>query len=308
MTKDGFKLIVYPGLNETLLFDLNEDPWETKNLSGDPEYGVKIREMLAELKSLQTVTGDDLELDEDTLASETKFQSIFNGHDLTGWNHGGNWGVEKGMITRNGKGGSLVYREAAVPDDFELRFDWKVAPGSNSGIYYRPTQYEYQILDNSKHADGKNPRTSAASLYFCMPPSYDATRPVGQWNSGRIVCQGTIIQHWLNENKVVDFDYTDPRFEYEVDLLDKRGGDLEARGGYLSLQDHGDPVWYRNLRWRSLSAEDDIGHETITPDKLNASVLEAEANKIKGIMERRAKNQRKESLQQQGQTTGSDKQ
>ncbi len=131
---------------------------------------------------------------------------------------------------RTGKGGSLVYPLKPIPDDFELRFEWKVAPGSNSGVYYRPTQYEFQILDNQKHADGKNPRTSAASLYFCMPPSHDATRPVGQWNTARVVCKGTVIQHWLNGEKVIDFDYTDPKYAEQVKLLKLRGGDLTARG------------------------------------------------------------------------------
>ena len=88
-----------------------------------------------------------------------------------------------------------------------------------------------------------NPRTSAASLYFCMAPSHDATKPPMQWNTGRVVCKGTVIQHWLNGKKVIDFDYKDEQFAFNVDLLKKRGGDLAARGANLSLQDHGDPVW-----------------------------------------------------------------
>ena len=87
-----------------------------------------------------------------------------------------NWVVEGDAVTRTGRGGSLVYAAKKIPNDFELRFDWKVAKGSNSGVYYRPGQYEYQILDNAVHADGSNPRTSAASLYFCMQPSADATK------------------------------------------------------------------------------------------------------------------------------------
>ena len=67
------------------------------------------------------------------------FEAWFNGKDLDGWEHAGNWIVEKGVISRNGKGGPLVYTDAKVPDDFDLRFEWKVAPGSNSGVYYRPT-------------------------------------------------------------------------------------------------------------------------------------------------------------------------
>jgi hypothetical protein len=223
------------------------------------------------------------------------FVAIFNGENLEGWKNAGNWKVEDGVITRDGKGGSLVYQTKQVPEDFELRFEWKVAKGSNSGLYYRPTQYEYQVLDNGVHKDGKNPRTSAASLYFCMPPSEDATNPVGQWNTGRIVCKGTVIQHWLNGKKVVGFDYKDPRWASEVELLRKRGGDLEKRGAKLSLQDHGDPVWYRNLRWRELGSDDEIDRTPVTPQKLSKETLEAETDKLTGIIARR--NAQKEKSQ-----------
>jgi hypothetical protein len=223
------------------------------------------------------------------------FQSLFNGHDLDDWKHSGNWVVEEDVITRTGRGGSLVYSAAKMPDDFDLRFEWKVASGSNSGVYYRPDQYEYQILDNAVHADGKNPRTSAASLYFCMQPSADVTKPVGQWNSGRVVCKGTVIQHWLNGVKVIHLDYKDPRWSFNVEMLRQRGGDLLARGANLNLQDHGDPVWYRNIRLRPLSAGDQIDSSPVKPAKLPADVLEAERKKLEGIVKRReAAKQKKE--------------
>jgi hypothetical protein len=157
------------------------------------------------------------------------FTLLSEGDSLTNWQHSGNWKIESGVISRQGKGGSLVYTGKKIPNDFELQFEWKVSKGSNSGIYYRPTQYEYQILDNNVHADGKNPRTSAASLYFCVQPSKDMTKRVGQWNTGRIVCKGTIIQHWLNGEKVIHLDYKDPKWAFNVNLLQQRGGNLEAR-------------------------------------------------------------------------------
>jgi len=218
------------------------------------------------------------------------FELLFNGENLDGWSHKGNWTVEDGVITRNGSGGSLVYTEAKVPDDFDLRFEWKVGEGSNSGVYYRPTQYEYQILDNAVHKDGKNPRTSAASLYFCVQPSHDNTKPVGQWNTARIVCKGTVIQHWLNGEKVIHLDYADPKWKWHVDLLKARGGDLTARGANLNLQDHGDPVWYRNLRMRELSADDKIDMTPVEPEEISEEVLKAERIKLQGIVERRKKN------------------
>lgn len=190
---------------------------------------------------------------------EAGFVLMFNGKDLDGWEHSGNWIVQAdGAIHRASKGSSLTYVAHELPPDFELRFDWKVAAGSNSGVYYRPGQYEYQVLDNSLHKDGQNPRTSAASLYFCMAPSKDNTQPVGEWNEGRIICKGSVIKHHLNGEAVVDFDYNDPRWAYHKFLLKLRGGDLDQRGGRVSLQDHNDPVWYRNLRFRAIPAEEMI--------------------------------------------------
>ena len=220
-------------------------------------------------------------------ADEPKFQTLFDGKTLEGWQHNGNWKVQDGVITRTGKGGVLVYDERVIPDDFELRFEWKVAEGSNSGVYYRPTQYEYQILDNAKHKDGQNPRTSAASLYFCMQPTADVTRPVGQWNDARIVCKGSVIQHWLNGTKVIDFDYTEPKYQFNVEMLRQRGGDLTGRGAKLSLQDHGDPVWYREIRIRALTEADRLDRSPVEPAVIPPEILEAEKKKLAAILARR---------------------
>ena len=215
------------------------------------------------------------------------FVLLSQGDHLTNWKHSGNWKIESGVIARQGKGGSLVYIGKKIPDDFELRFEWKVNEGSNSGVYYRPTQYEYQILDNEAHPDGRNPRTSAASLYFCVQPSKDMTKPVGQLNTGSIVCKGTIIQHWLNGEKVIHVDYKDPKWAANVDMLRLRGGNLDARGANLSLQDHGDPVWYKNIRLKEIRETDIIDMIEVSPAVIPASVLEAEKKKLAGIIKRR---------------------
>lgn len=237
---------------------------------------------------LQTAHADD----PNSLTEDEKsagFQLLFDGKTLDGWKHNGNWSATDGAITRNGRGGGISYSTAKIPNDFELRFQWKVGKGSNSGVYYRPGQYEYQILDNKVHADGKNPRTSAASLYFCMAPSHDATKPVGEWNHGRVVCKGTVVQHWLNGKKVIGFDYTDEKWKWNVDLLRKRGANLAARGANLSLQDHGDPVWYRGIKLRTLGADNKLDRSPVTPAKIPTKVLEAEAKKLQGILDRRKK-------------------
>lgn len=181
------------------------------------------------------------------------FQLLFNGRDLSGWEAPGrNWLALDGAITWLHRGGGITYQLAPVPDDFELRFEWKVAPGSNSGVYYRPGQYEYQVVDNRLHPDGRDPRTSAASLYYFAPAVRDVTRPAGEWNQGRIVCQGTRVEHWLNGEKVVEVDYSEARWAEAIERLRKRGADIRARGARLFLQDHGDPVWFRSLRMRKM--------------------------------------------------------
>ena len=215
------------------------------------------------------------------------FRLLFDGKSFRGWKQQGNWTIVERALYRGRAGGGLTCVAQPIPDDFELRFQWKVARGSNSGVYYRPGQYEYQILDNAVHVDGKNPRTSAASLYFCMAPSRDVTRPAGKWNDGRIVCQGSIIQHWLNGQKVIDFDYTDKRWSQSVALLKKRGGTLSARGRQLFLQDHGDPVWYRTIRLRTISKTETILHKTVQPASIPPEIRKAEEEKLRRIIENR---------------------
>lgn len=210
------------------------------------------------------------------------FTFLTDGESFDGWEQGGNWVIDdEGAFYRKERGGDLVYTAANVPDDFELRFEWKVSKGCNSGVYYRPGQVEYQVLDNIDSPYGANARQAAASLFFCMAPKKDNTRPVGEWNSGRIVCQGSVIEHWLNGEAVISFDYEDPKWAFYVNLLGIRGGDLTGRGGLIKLQDHGQDVWYRNLRWREIPEG-----ETITPDPgfqpmpVTGAPLEAEQARV----------------------------
>lgn len=230
------------------------------------------------------------------LAVEPGFEAIFDGKTLDGWKNGGNWSVVDGEIACVKKGGSLVYEKVKVPDDFELRFDWKVARGCNSGVYYRPTQYEYQLLDNANSPYGENPRQAAASLFFGMAPTKDVVKPFGEWNEGRIVCKGTVIQHWLNGEKVIDFDYSDPRWFYELEVMRIRGGDLTKRGANLSLQYHGADVWFKNLRWRSIPTEEKLVSENLTPMPIPDGALRKEQERIHKMLAAKKSEWRHEEL------------
>ncbi len=217
---------------------------------------------------------------------EQGFRLLFNGLDLHGWEHAGNWIVEDGALACPQRGGDITWTVEKIPDDFELRFDWKASKGCNCGVYYRPGQYEYQVLDNVNSHYGKIPRQAAASLFFCMAPSKNIARPHGEWNEGRIVCKGTVIQHWLNGEPVIDFDYTDPRWSRELEVLRIRGGDLTTRGAYLRLQDHGQPVWFRHLRLRSIpAAEKLIPSPDFKPEPLSAEALELENKRLDQLLQ-----------------------
>lgn len=225
----------------------------------------------------------------DSAERESGFHSLFDGKTFEGWEQEGNWVIEDDAFYRKEKGGSLTYTAELVPDDFELRFEWKVSKGCNSGVYYRPQQYEYQVLDNVFSPYGENPRQAAGSLFFCMAPSKDATKPFGEWNTGRIKCKGTVIEHWVNGERVLSFDYKDPKWAEEVELLRIRGADLDARGGKLWLQDHGHDVWFRNLRMREIPREEEV---TADPDFVPMPVTGEALKKEQERVERTLKAQK----------------
>ncbi|MEK6233423.1 MAG: DUF1080 domain-containing protein [Planctomycetales bacterium] len=245
------------------------------------EADVLAKKLVGEKSKLKMLVSRPLGLEK-----KAGFLPLFDGKTFDGWEHNGNWVIENGAFYRKAKGGSLTYTAATVPNDFELRFEWKVSQGCNSGVYYRPGQVEYQILDNVGSPYGENARQSAASLFFCMAPRKDATRAVGRWNTGGVTCQGTVIEHWLNGERVLSFDYADAKWSKYVELLGVRGGDLTNRGGRLWLQDHGQEVWFRNLRWRKIPHS-----EIITPDPkfqplpVTGAALEKEQARVKKMLE-----------------------
>lgn len=192
---------------------------------------------------------------------------LFDGKTLDGWrgyNMDGlppSWAVEDGTITRVAAGGDLITREQF--GDFELAFEWRVGPGGNSGVFYRgveglPVIYhgapEYQVLDDANHVDGRSPLTSAGSNYALHPAPRGVVKPAGEWNSGRIVVRGNSVEHWLNGTRVLAYELHDE--EWKRLVAESKFVAWPAYGmaerGHLGLQDHGDPVWYRNLKVRVL--------------------------------------------------------
>lgn len=200
-------------------------------------------------------------------ADEGVWKTLFDGRSLAGWRSlktempGAGWKVEDGAISLAGKAGDLVSAEAF--GDFELSFEWRVAEATNSGVIYRVglgeeqtflTGPEYQVLDNVKGHDNHPASHTAAALYDLVAPPQDFTKPVGEWNEGRIVVRGWHVEHWLNGHKVVDVDLAAPAGKALI------AGSKFATWpkfasllrGHIAFQDHGHAVWYRAIKVREL--------------------------------------------------------
>jgi hypothetical protein len=153
--------------------------------------------------------------------------------------------------------------------DFDLRFEWKIGPGGNSGVKYNVSEelslkfpprgaalgFEYQIVDDARDPDAAaQPRWATAALYDLVPPRAKTLGPVGEFNSARIVFRGGRGEHWLNGVKVVEFDLDTA--EMRARLAESKYRDIadfgRRRNGHIALQDHGHAVWLRSIKVREL--------------------------------------------------------
>ena len=229
-----------------------------------------------------------------TLTDEERSEGwrlLFDGTSFNGWRGIGidsvptaHWTIEDGSIKKipsgdvpvqaDGQpvaGGDLISNEAF--GDFELTFDWKVSEGGNSGIKYNVSEemsisnppasaalgFEYQILDDDRHPDanaGVDGNRKAAGLYDLIGAG-DAKpiNPPGEWNHGRIVFQGNHGEHWLNGEKVVEYDLGSARMDslLAASKYATIPGFADRRDGHIVLQDHNDAVWFRNIKIRTLN-------------------------------------------------------
>lgn len=179
-----------------------------------------------------------------------------------------NWAFADGIIECFGKagdvGGDIISTEAY--DNFELRLEWKISPGGNSGVFYHvveDTKYhspyqtgpEYQLLDDEGFPEPIED-WQAAGANYAMHVANDkkALKPVGEWNTTTIIFDNGKVEHWLNGAKIVEFD------KYSNDWKTRRNSGKwndypdygKTNTGYLALQDHGAGVWFRNIMVKRL--------------------------------------------------------
>lgn len=193
---------------------------------------------------------------------------LFDGSSLDAWRGyrqpvlpAGWQAIEGSLVLTAAGAGDIITREQFR--NFDLRLEWKVAPGGNSGIFYRATEEgnyiwqsasEMQVLDDERHADGQSQLTSAGSNFALYPVPRGVLRPAGEWNSVRLLVNESHVEHWLNGVKVVEYELGSAEWETRVRASKFATMPLYGRAprGHIGLQDHGDRVEFRNIRIRVL--------------------------------------------------------
>jgi hypothetical protein len=190
---------------------------------------------------------------------------LFDGKTTNGWRGfkaaapDPGWTVKDGVLGPDPKTSKDILTKDQFAN-FELAFDWKISPKGNSGVMFHVTENgdetywsgpEYQVLDNAR---GERPLEQAGSLYALYAPVGAQPRPVGEFNQARIVVKGGKVQHWLNGTKVAEYDMTSADFKARVAASKFRAWPVFAASptGHIALQNHGDAVWYRNIKIRPL--------------------------------------------------------
>ena len=214
----------------------------------------------------ETAAGVELAADE----AEAGYQSLFDGESLDHWRGfkldqvPAGWSVADGVIhfvpptgDDAGPRADLMTREQYR--SFEFRFDWAVTPGGNSGVMFHvsedggasySTGPEFQILDDEGHRDGQRMETSAASNYALHARQGGELMPLGEFNTSALRVEGASVTHWLNGEKVVE--YTLRGDEWKELVAASKFASMPGYGmmetGHIALQDHGNEIWFRNLR------------------------------------------------------------
>jgi hypothetical protein len=220
---------------------------------------------------------------EATMKADTAgWTPLFDGKTLKGW-RGYNapnattkktdtsdtlWKVEDGLLTvqPSHEGDTKGHRDIITTGtyrEFDLRWEWKVAQGGNSGVKYfvledQPAAigHEYQLIDDERHPDAKiGPHRQTAALYDVLPAHDRPMKPAGEWNTSEVIVKGNHVEHILNGKKVLEYELDSP--ELRAGVAKSKFKDIARFGkpqdGHILVQDHGDQVWYRNVRIKPLT-------------------------------------------------------
>ncbi|MDX2250135.1 MAG: family 16 glycoside hydrolase [Bacteroidia bacterium] len=265
--------VVYIHLKKHFISALEHELWTTEawyNLNQIPQANPGFTTFAA-----QESLGDN----ELTSAEKSSgWELLFDGKTTNGWRTykkdriGSSWFVENGSLTVGGAkkdghfadGGDIITTQEY--DNYELQLEWKIAEGGNSGVIYNVVEnpkYNYvwetgpelQILDNERHPDANIITHRSGDLYDLISCRIVTAKPAGQWHHIRLIVNNGKVQHWQNGHKVVEYELGSE--EWKALLPKSKWKDHPdygtARKGHISLQDHGDRVWFKNIKIRRLS-------------------------------------------------------
>ena len=238
---------------------------------------------LAALSCNQSAKTDDATTTDATATTDTMATTgntreavdLFDGKSLAGW-HGfnktgavKNWTVTDGALVclgaaKDAHGGDLVTDKQYT--DFELSWDWKVDQGSNSGVMYHviedpkyqspyETGPEYQVMDDIGFPEKlENWQMAGADYAMYAANEKKKLRPVGEWNTSKIIFDNNHVEHWLNGEKIVEFEaWSDDWNQKKTTGKWKDFPDYgQAKTGFIALQDHGNKAYYRNIKIKEL--------------------------------------------------------
>lgn len=213
-----------------------------------------------------------------TLSEQEKkegWQLLFNGETMDGWRDfngtgiNGPWFVENGTIKAEGHGddanGYIVTEK--VYENFELAWDWKISEGGNSGVIYHVVEHpafkvpyvtgpEYQLIDDVNFAHPLEDWQRCGVDYAMHLPDFSTIKvnPAGQWNNSKIVFDNGHVEHWMNGEKIIEFEaWTDDWFARKNSGKWQNAPEYGiAKKGLICLQDHGYPAWFRNIKIKEL--------------------------------------------------------
>jgi hypothetical protein len=202
-------------------------------------------------------------------ASTGPWIDLFDGKSTAGWRGFGKpafpeqgWIVKDGWLTHVAKGGGGDIITDRLFTDFELRFEWKISNGGNSGVKYFIDEarkaaigHEYQVIDDAAHPDAKiGPKRQTAALYDAIPARSPRVKPAGEVNESAIIVRGDSVEHWLNGDCVLKYQIGSPELATAKAASKFKN---EAKWGTrfptpILLQDHSDAVEFRDIRIREL--------------------------------------------------------
>jgi len=272
---DGMKAghVLYVHMNEAYISDTGLPLWST-------EAWYTMNQIPADAP---VSVSAPVEFKQNTLTESEKsngWKLLFDGVSTTGWHNfnketiGKSWVVEDGAIALDARknpeghwqapdGGDILTEEEY--ENFEFNIEWKISPCGNSGIIYNVVEskdYDYvwntgpemQVLDNTCHPDTRFTTHRAGDLYDMIECKYVTVKPAGEWNKVRLIKNKGKVEHWLNGVKVVEFEMYNDQWNEMIKaskFKDMKGFGLAPKGK-IALQDHGDKVWYRNIKIKTL--------------------------------------------------------